>query len=129
MNLTPLAQAAKDAYYATLQEDPNGHADAWEHAANAIEHRLRAEIADLKKRLDLCVADEPTGVYREGEAAGYKRAIAFLREHDAPIARACANLLEDVGRRPKCPECGGDLGGVEIGRIEDHRAGCSRLPR
>lgn len=27
-----------------------------------------------------------------------------------------------------CPECKGDLGGVEIGRIEEHRKGCSRLP-
>jgi len=28
----------------------------------------------------------------------------------------------------RCPECKGDLGGVEIGRIEEHRKGCSRLP-
>lgn len=30
--------------------------------------------------------------------------------------------------RPKCEECGGDLGGTEIGRLEDHKPGCSLFP-
>lgn len=27
-----------------------------------------------------------------------------------------------------CPECGGDLGGTDVGRLEEHRTGCSRFP-
>lgn len=27
-----------------------------------------------------------------------------------------------------CPECGGDLGGAGVGRLEEHRTGCSRFP-
>lgn len=35
-----------------------------------------------------------TAAILQAETTGYERAIAVLREHDAPIARACANLLE-----------------------------------
>ena len=29
---------------------------------------------------------------------------------------------------PKCPECGGDLGGTQVGRIESHKPGCKHFP-
>lgn len=29
---------------------------------------------------------------------------------------------------PRCPECQGDLGGTDLGRLENHKAGCSRFP-
>ncbi len=29
---------------------------------------------------------------------------------------------------PKCEECGGDLGGVSIGRLESHKPDCSKFP-
>ncbi len=29
---------------------------------------------------------------------------------------------------PRCDECGGDLGGQEIGRLENHKTGCSGFP-
>lgn len=35
-----------------------------------------------------------TAAILQAETTGYERAIAVLREHDAPIARACANMLE-----------------------------------
>lgn len=31
-------------------------------------------------------------------------------------------------KRPRCPECAGDMGGRAFGRLEDHRPGCPRFP-
>lgn len=53
MSLSREAQAAKDAYYATLREDPDGYADGWEHAANAVirHDERRAQIEQAAEHL------------------------------------------------------------------------------
>ncbi len=37
-------------------------------------------------------------------------------------------LLVTSGAQDTCPDCGGDLGGLYLGRLERHAAGCPRFP-
>ena len=37
-------------------------------------------------------------------------------------------LPTEAELNPRCPECGGDLGGTDLGRLETHKAGCPRFP-
>lgn len=60
---------------------------------------LRAERDDLAKRMALCVADEPTGVYQEGRRAAFSEAAAWLRERakaaDAEVDDECDGVDAD----------------------------------
>jgi len=35
---------------------------------------------------------------------------------------------QDSVNQPRCPNCGGDLGGTAMGRLEEHVGGCPRFP-
>jgi HAD domain in Swiss Army Knife RNA repair proteins len=36
--------------------------------------------------------------------------------------------LSQDKKKPRCPDCGGDLGGEQLGRLEKHEANCPRFP-
>lgn len=55
------------------------------------------------------------------------------RKVDAEFSDDLETALKAAGYsppnlQPVCPECGGDLGGVEFGRLENHKSTCSHLP-
>lgn len=60
---------------------------------------LKAERDDLAKRLALCIADEPTGVYQEGRRAAFAEAVAWLRARaaaaDAEVDDECDGVDAD----------------------------------
>lgn len=59
------------------------------------------------------------GAYYQGAAAAFGL---------MGMAEAIADNDEDRKSKPRCPECNGDLGGLYMGRLEDHRPGCARFP-
>lgn len=56
-------------------------------AVVAVASSVRAERDDLKERLALCVADEPTGVYQEGLAAGRRENAAEVDRLNGELAK------------------------------------------
>lgn len=60
-----------------------------------------------------------------------QRAISLLQGYNwktpvGPFKFPTIVTLPD--QHPKCPECPGDLGETFLGRLEEHRSGCSRFP-
>ena len=53
---------------------------------------------------------------------------AARAEVEALRARLALAKEEPIVANPVCPECGGDLGGTDIGRLENHESGCPRFP-
>lgn len=53
--------------------------------------------------------------------------LARVSMDGAHISLEGARLIDPA--RPRCPECAGDLGGLEPGRVETHKPGCPRAKR
>lgn len=73
-------------------------------AEPATSHAALAEMGPtmlplLARRLALCIADEPTGVYQEGRRAAFAEAVAWLRERakaaDAEVDDECDGVDAD----------------------------------
>lgn len=84
----------------------------------------------LVRAAKICECNTPgliANKIEEGDEYAFERgaAVAF-----GLIGMAEAITETDYIRKshPKCPDCKGDLGGNFIGRLEDHKPGCSRFP-
>lgn len=68
----------------------------------------------------------------EAQAPKSSPEVAHGDRVDALVIRGAArDMAKAFGvekSRPRCPDCQGDLGGEEIGRIESHDPKCPRFP-
>jgi len=56
-----------------------------------------------------------------------------LEELQSELHGKCPDCVEDARiavaeAQNECPDCGGNLGGGHLGRLETHKAGCPRFP-
>ncbi len=82
---------------------------------------------------------EPEEDWERDQAAHAPKGVEFVPEEGDPgyepppvrVARPtrCPDGFEVCpAHAPRCPDCQGDLGGHELGRLEDHAEGCPRFP-
>lgn len=88
----------------------------WELDSAALNEEQERERGELVARLSVkrCIFVDPSTANR-GQCVrhqGHFGACRYVRD------------AEDL----HCPECGGPLGGQRLGRLENHRPNCSRLP-